>query len=267
MTETTPRHILGLSGGKDSTALALYLRDQVPDMEYVFMDTGKELPETYEYLNKIEAFLGKPIVRLNSEFNFDHLLEVFGNYLPSPQARWCTRYLKLKPFEQYVGDDTAYSYVAIRADENRTGYISKKENLIPVFPFKDDGITKPDVLRILEESGVGLPEYYSWRTRSGCYFCFFQRKGEWIGLKEQHPDLFELATTYERLDPRTGKLFTWAAGESLEELAARADEVRERERSATSKRDGSPERATLMQLFDADGIADTADDSCLVCHL
>ena len=53
------RHILSLSGGKDSTALALYMRDKVPEMEYVFCDTGKELPETYEYLNRVEAFLGK----------------------------------------------------------------------------------------------------------------------------------------------------------------------------------------------------------------
>ena len=155
--EKNYRHILGLSGGKDSTALAIYLRDRIPDMEYVFMDTGKELPETYDYLNKVEAYLGKPIARLNAEFNFDHLLEVFGNYLPSAQARWCTRYLKLKPFEKFVGDDPAYSYVGIRADEDRTGYISKKENLIPVFPFKDDGINKADVFRILEESGIAPP--------------------------------------------------------------------------------------------------------------
>jgi len=57
------RHILGLSGGKDSTALAIYMKDRVPQMEYVFCDTDKELTETYEYLNRVEAFLGKRIVR------------------------------------------------------------------------------------------------------------------------------------------------------------------------------------------------------------
>ena len=44
------RHILSLSGGKDSAALAIYMRDRVTEMEYVFSDTRKELPETYEYL-------------------------------------------------------------------------------------------------------------------------------------------------------------------------------------------------------------------------
>lgn len=65
------RHILNLSGGKDSTALAVFMRDKIPEMEYVFCDTGSELKETYEYLEKVERFLDKPIVRLNSGQPFD----------------------------------------------------------------------------------------------------------------------------------------------------------------------------------------------------
>ena len=63
------RHILLLSGGKDSTALAIYMRNHHPEleMEYVFCDTHKELPETYEYLVRIESYLGKPITKLSSE--------------------------------------------------------------------------------------------------------------------------------------------------------------------------------------------------------
>ena len=49
------RHILGISGGKDSAALAIHLRDRIPDMEYVFCDTGKELKETYDFIDKLEA--------------------------------------------------------------------------------------------------------------------------------------------------------------------------------------------------------------------
>ena len=154
MTKAT-RHILGLSGGKDSSALAVYMKDRVPEMEYVFCDTQKELPETYEYIDKLEAFLGKPIARLNPERGFDHWLKVYSNYLPSSQMRWCTRQLKLKPFEQYVGEDPVISYVGIRADEDRDGYISTKPNIKAVFPFKEDGITKADVFRLLQEAGLG----------------------------------------------------------------------------------------------------------------
>lgn len=170
------RHVLGLSGGKDSAALAVYLRDRVPEIEYYFCDTQKELAETYEYLERLEAFLKKPIARLNSDRGFDHWLAVYGNYLPSSRMRWCTRMLKIKPFEEFIGGDTAFSYIAIRADEDREGYVSTKPNITAKFPFRDDGIVKADVYRILEQAGLGLPKYYDWRSRSGCYFCFFQRK-------------------------------------------------------------------------------------------
>ena len=62
--EGPTRHILSLSGGKDSTALAIFMRGRIPEMEYVFCDTGEELKETEEYLDKLEVYLGKKIHRL-----------------------------------------------------------------------------------------------------------------------------------------------------------------------------------------------------------
>jgi len=170
--ENRVRHILNLSGGKDSTALAVFMKDKVPEMEYVFCDTGCELQETYEYLDKVETFLGKKIVRLNSDKPFDHWLEVYSGYLPSPRSRWCTRVLKIIPFERYVGGDTIYSYIGIRADEDREGYISHKPNIIPLYPLKEAGITEKDVYSLLNKSGLGLPKYYEWRSRSAVISAF-----------------------------------------------------------------------------------------------
>ena len=319
------RHVLGISGGKDSAALAIYLNKKYPklNIEYYFCDTGRELDETYMLVEKLEAVLNKKIARLKAVKNspagtpFDHYLEVFGGYLPSTQSRWCTRKLKLEPFEKYVGDDPVISYVGIRGDEDREGYISLKSNIQSIFPFRrniwsedvigkvlsnlnisqlseinahiaipakrdavieivqktvtpefkqdqklnallDTGIVtfnrvvfeflkttdyplskmedypllnnadvlvKENILRILEESGVGIPKYYTpieievngekgkyARTRSGCFFCFFQQKIEWVWLYEQHPDLFEKAMEYEKDE------YTWMQGERLEEL-------------------------------------------------
>ena len=129
--EKTCRHILSLSGGKDSTALALYMRDRIPNMEYVFCDTGEELPETKDYLLRLEAQLGIAIVRLNPERPFMHYLQLYRGVLPDPRTRWCTRVLKLRPFENYIGDNPVFLYVGIRADEpHRSGYISTKSNII-----------------------------------------------------------------------------------------------------------------------------------------
>lgn len=266
------RHVMGISGGKDSAALAIYLRERVPEMEYFFCDTGKELPETYEFLQRLEVALGKRIVRLNAERDFDHWLFVYQGALPSPQMRWCTRMLKLKPFEEWVGDDPVVTYIGIRADENRDGYISTKPNITAKFPFRDDGIVKADVVRILEEAGVGMPEYYSWRTRSGCYFCFFQRKIEWVRLSEEHPDLFEKAVEYEdkvnyQATAMEGRTFTWSQGESLRELVARGTDIKKQHEVALERaKKNQPNRALVDVLGDLLDAEDGAKP-CTMCHI
>ncbi len=225
--KTQEKHVLGLSGGRDSAALAVYMRQNYPDIDidYFFTDTGKELPEVYEYLVNLEGFLGKTIIRLNGERDFDFWLKQYNNFLPSSQARWCTRQMKIKPFEDWVktmlaDDYTVYSYVAIRSDEEyRQGYNSKNDKLIVKLPLKEDGIDKAGVMEILSSVGLGLPKYYEWRSRSGCTFCFYQRKIEWVNLIEKHPDAFQEAKNYEKKALENQSPFTWSEGESLEELS------------------------------------------------
>ena len=221
------KHVLGLSGGRDSAALAVYMRDNYPELsiDYFFTDTGKELPEVYEYLSRLEGYLGKQILRINPDRDFDFWLMQNKNFLPSPKARWCTVQMKLRPFEQWIKpllEDgyKIYSYVAIRSDEEyREGYQSRHDNLIVRLPLKDVGIDKSGVVAILEHSGLGMPKYYEWRSRSGCTFCFFQRKIEWVNLMEKHPEAFKEAKAYEKTAVDHGSPFTWSEHESLEELA------------------------------------------------
>lgn len=255
------RHILGLSGGKDSAALAIYLKQQgrASDIEYFFCDTGAELPEVYEFLDRLEDYLDTPIARLSSGRDFDHHLKRFNNFLPAPHARWCTRVMKLEPLEAYVGDDPCVSYIGIRADEQRGGYISHKPNIKAAYPFIDDGIVRADVFRILEDS-VGVPEYYRWRSRSGCYFCFFQRRDEWLGLADTHPELFERAKRYEKTDPQTGKRFTWVQGTTLDEVLAQRERIEQSSSGKRAKGTVSTWQKTLLE-------DDIDDQACLICTL
>jgi hypothetical protein len=272
----TERHVLGLSGGRDSAALAVYMRQFHPEieMEYFFTDTGKELPEVYEFLGKLEGVLGTPIVRLNPDRDFDFWLKRYKNFLPSVRTRWCTKMLKIRPFEAWVKPMLAegakvFSYVAIRADENyREGYTSTYDGLKVRLPFKDAGVGKAEVSQILEGCGLGLPKYYEWRSRSGCTFCFFQQKIEWVRLMERHPDRFREAQAYEKTALKNGSPFTWSQGESLEELAmpGRIDEIRVDHQKRLEKRlkmvRANPLRPDVLDLEDIDG----PSKSCLVCH-
>ena len=263
---TRTRHILGLSGGKDSTALAVLLYKDFPDMEYLFCDTHKELDETYEYLDRIKARLGINITYLSSDRGFDHWLEIYDGYLPSPNSRWCTAQMKIRPIEEFIGDDKAISYIGIRADENRDGYISTKPNIKPVYPFKERGLVKADIIRLLEDTGIGLPKYYEWRSRSGCFFCFFQRKYEWVMLHEHHPDLFWKAVAYEE-QHKDGRKYTWSEHETLRELLARkAEIIANHHRAMVRQKQSEPDQPLVEAL--ATVLNDENDTlPCLACHL
>lgn len=271
-------HVLGLSGGRDSAALAVYMRQHHPDIEieYFFTDTGKELPEVYEYLGRLEGFLGQRIRKLNPDRDFDFWLKQYNDFLPSALTRWCTRQLKLRPFEQWIRPlleegKRIYSYVAIRGDEEyREGYSSKDENLIIKLPFKEGGIDKAGVLDILEGAGLGLPHYYSWRTRSGCTFCFFQQKIEWVRLMERHPEAFEEAKAYEKNAVDHGSPFTWSQGESLAELSRpeRVQQIKDdhEQRLARQKRKSQPNPLRSdSEPLDIDDLYGKAK-MCLACH-
>ncbi len=363
------RHVLGISGGKDSAALAIYMQRKYPqlDIEYYTCDTGKELDETYELIKNLELYLGKKVKLLQAaegshEAPFDHFLKMYGGFLPSSNSRWCTKVLKLAPFEKFIGNDLVISYVGIRGDEDREGYISKKSNVQSIFPFRKniwsedviakvlsnsnlnrilerqslapkttysaqinealrqplspnltlnqklnllldisiedfnnivfeflrsteyplaqvdtfpllsntDVLNRDDIFRLLRESGVGVPEYYEQksfevggkkgvyaRSRSGCFFCFYQQKIEWIWLYEQHPHLFEKAMEYEKAG------YTWNQEESLEDLIKpdRIKKVKEEYLKRTQRKDKNPSQKLVDILEDAEG------EGCASCFI
>lgn len=254
--------MLGLSGGKDSAALAIYLQQQKKtpkSIEYFFSDTGAELQEVYDFIDKLEVYLGKPIKRLGTGKDFSHYLKLNSGMLPSPRQRWCTRRMKIEPFEEFIGDDECITYIGIRADEFRDGYLALKSNIKPEYPFIKDGITREDVFKILEES-VGIPEYYRWRSRSGCYFCFFQRQDEWVGLYENHPDLFKKAMEIERKEGGDG--YTWVQGMTLAQLLEKKEKIKKKSRSKNQKKDTRSWQRVLIE----DG-EDDENQACTICSL
>jgi hypothetical protein len=379
---TKVKHVLGISGGKDSAALAIYLHEKYPqiDFNYYYTDTGKELDETYHLLENIEIYLGKKIEKLvakdalaSLENPFDFFYKSFRGYVPSATSRWCTNMMKLQPFEQYIGNECpTLSYVGIRGDEDREGYISKKDNIQSIFPFRkniwsqdvlfklfnpnnnesvldhysaiykgkkldqvaeiinseitferhqrlaterqikfklngllnidvvefnqatfkflkntayplsfeddyplltnEDVLVRDDIFKILRESGVGVPAYYEKkpyevdgqigeyaRSRSGCFFCFFQQKIEWIWLYEQHPDKFKEAMKYENID----EAFTWNQHESLEQLIhperIRQIKLDHLKRTNRQKSEDSP---YLLDILN-----DTEGEGCVSCFI
>lgn len=217
------RHIIPISG-KDSLATAIWqtaLRPELP-YEYAFNDTRAELPDTYEWLDKVEQTLGITIHRIGKSLR--EIIREEG-ILPTPRVRFCTKYAKIFLMRDYVGDDRATIYFGLRADEpDRVGAMGSK-NILPSYPLRDAGIGLATVYRLVGDKGLmppaffwqrlwrevvrqvgdpkGWPEWmvsrvFAWRSRPNCFFCFFQRRYEWVGLLEHHPELFSEAETIEK---------------------------------------------------------------------
>lgn len=248
------RHIIPISG-KDSLATALLQMTKEPGLPYEFMfnPTGAELPEVFDWLDKVEIYLGQPIVRVGKDLETIIRFERSG-YLPSWNSRFCTNQSKLEPMELFIGSSPCFVYYGIRADENRAGYSnSTKPNIYPVYPLAEAGITLPMVYQIIKNAGLKpptffwqeiydrvcgimnlnlkaiLPEWvidmlFCWRTRANCYFCFNQRLYEWIGLLEHYPELFWNAESMEH----NGSEFYWNGKDKpLIDIANRKEEIKE----------------------------------------
>jgi len=281
---TKTKHILGLSGGKDSAALAVHMNQRHPELniEYFFTDTGYELKETYDFLNKLKTRLDKPIHYINPRNSFDYFLKKYNNFLPSATARWCTIEMKLKSMEAWLKpalDDgqEIITYVGIRYDERgRVGYKPTNDLIKAKFPFIEDCIDKDGVMEILDSSGLGLPDYYKWRSRSGCTFCFFQKRSEWIGLKENHPEAWEHAKSLEKEATENASAFTWIKDMPLTELEkpeiiARVKEQHQKQLEKLKKNKQKTQQNNPFlkgeDLNIEENLAlDDVSSSCLICH-
>ena len=282
MSET--KHILGLSGGKDSAALAVHMNKKYPDLniEYFFTDTGYELKETYDFLNKLKTRLDKPIHYINPRNSFDYFLKKYNNFLPSPTARWCTIEMKLKSMEAWLkpaldAGQEIVTYVGIRYDERgRIGYKPTNNLIKAKFPFIEDCIDKEGVMEILDSSGLGLPDYYKWRSRSGCTFCFFQRRSEWIGLMENNPSAWEHAKSLEKQATDNASAFTWIKDMPLTELekpeviAKVKEQHKQQLEKLKLKKDKQMQNNPFLKGENIDveeNLAlDDVSSSCLICH-
>lgn len=208
---------VSFSGGADSTALAILLHERGENFKLVFADTGAELPETYYMVSKVAVALGRELVVVSGGGFYQHLV-TYGFLLPSVVRRWCTRVLKIKPMEQF-DDDADIVALGIRADEahradkhstrRRKGGHSFSYDLI------DAGLGKKDVMALCRKYDL-LNPVYEWRSNVSCFCCPFQRKGDWMGLLENHPSLYALAEQWERLSMElTRGGWSWKEGRTL----------------------------------------------------
>lgn len=233
---TRELHVVALSGGKDSTAMALRLAEVEPrDYVYVCTPTGNELPEMFAHWRGLGDLLGSRIVPVMAA-SLKGLIEK-QNALPNWRQRWCTRMLKIEPFaawlmERAVEGYAITSYVGLRADEEERegGDYTRVPGQTTRFPMRDWGWGLSDVAGYLQKRGVSIPR------RTDCAVCFYQQLSEWFDLWIDHPEAYAEG---EALEEMTGHTFrspgrdTWPA--SLKDLRAEFERGRVPMRAETNR--------------------------------
>lgn len=194
--ENNVLHVLALSGGHDSTALAFLLKDKEPrQYNYVCTPTGDELPEMFAHWRELGARLGSLLYPMSKK-TLDTVIHEQGS-LPNFRMRYCTRILKIEPYREFLKEQAksgpVVSYVGLRADEaGRAGGAYDDINGVTMrFPLREWGMQEEDVQKTLREYNVICPD------RTDCARCYHQRIGEWWELWSKHPDLFEDAAKME----------------------------------------------------------------------
>jgi len=259
------KHIIPISG-KDSLATAIVQKQLQPelDYEYIFNPTGKELPESIEWLKKCEIYLGKEILFIG--YDMKETAEWKSGFRPAIHARWCTRKCKIEPMEDYFNCE-AVVYYGLRADEpERVGYENKgKSELIPKYPLREVGYKIQDVLKLCNEVGLKPPTFrwplfeqeftrrlcsmflnenlnewqidqlFAGRTRNNCYDCFNMKRYEWIWLHDYHPDLFWAVVEDEERKDKRDEQFLTIKGLPLRKLILNRAEILDRHITKTVK--------------------------------
>lgn len=203
-------HVVPISGGKDSTATAVWLRENEPrDYIYVCTPTGNELPDWYDHMRSLGERLERPIIPVMGG-TLRGIIDQ-QKMIPNWRSRFCTRLLKIDPFAAWLMQRTpAMVYVGLRADEEdrQGGDYRRVPDTTLRFPLRELGWGEADVYGFLDQRDIRIPE------RTDCAWCFFQTLGEWWMLWRYHLAIYLEA---EEIEAERGHTFrssgrdTWPA--------------------------------------------------------
>ena len=202
------KHVVSLSGGKDSTAMLLMMLEKNMPIDYIiFCDTGKEFPQMYEHLDKLQKRIGRDITFLRAEKSFDYYfsehVKTKGKHIgeqgygwATMRIRWCTSILKqsvLNKFYRSIKDDYM-EYVGIAYDEPKR---IKDKN----YPLYDWKITEAEALKYCYDKGFDWGGLYEHFKRVSCWCCPLKSIPELRMLYRYYPQLWQELLYMDSISP------------------------------------------------------------------
>lgn len=243
------KYLLSVSGGKDSTAMALFMKECLVDPElidYVFIDTGWEDVQTYQYLDYLESELGITINRIRRHVQikeehqdiYSQCLNILGRdysdflamalnkgMFASGRFKYCTIELKINPFQSFIDrlDYEPVSCVGIRREEShkRSKYLEWEYNegfnvwvYRPIIDF-----TEQQVIEIHARHNIAPnPLYLNGSHRVGCYPCINSNKKELLNFPKEHAHYQVIKLLEEYISLTRGKEVTFFKHRTIDQI-------------------------------------------------
>lgn len=204
--------ILNFGAGVNSTALIIEMvkRNMKPDY-VVFADTGSEMPETYQHVEKMTGWFQRKglefiIVRSKHKPIYDYYFN--KEMIPSRQFRDCTDKFKKQPILKFLKQfktEGVKQYIGIGYDEPSRIRQSETKWIEFSYPLWEWRITRQKCIEIIQEEGLDVP------VKSGCFMCPFQSNESWKSLFKTHKELFKKSREMEENGSRYPELtLTWS---------------------------------------------------------
>ena len=201
-------NVINFSGGRTSAYMAKKLIDEGGEYLVTFQNTGKEMPQTLDFINECDKRWGLDIIWLEFRFGngwevvtyetasrdgrpFTEAIEHKKQFLPNQMIRYCTQLMKIETLKRYlksIGVTDYTSFNGIRYDEPRRWNKIKNSDLDIELPLVKWKTTKKDVLDWwkLQDFDLMVNEPYG-----NCDCCFLKGKGKLSIIAKEKPELFQ----------------------------------------------------------------------------
>jgi 3'-phosphoadenosine 5'-phosphosulfate sulfotransferase (PAPS reductase)/FAD synthetase len=208
-------NVINFSGGRTSAYMTRRLIDEGGEYLVTFQNTGKEMPQTLDFINECDKMWNLNILWL--EYRFGNAFEVVTyetasrngrpfyeliahnkQFLPNQRMRYCTREMKINTLKRYlksIGIKDYTSFNGIRYDEPRRWAKIKASDYDVELPLVKWKTTKADVLKFWKQQDFDLMvnEPYG-----NCDCCFLKGKGKLAIIAKEKPELFDWWIAHEK---------------------------------------------------------------------
>ena len=220
------KKFISFSGGVESTTMCiLYGKGATA----IWCDTGAEHELMYKRIDDVEQKLIElhdgdfNLIRVkNEKYNSLEEYATKSKFMPSGQARYCTRMFKIEPIDDFLSKQGECELmIGFNVDEeDRTGNLGLKKNVKYTYPLIENDLTRTECEDILRQYGLH-PSFPAYMLRGGCRMCFFKSEKEYRALYYLNRSEFNKMLEFEdnMQDKRLKFYSIMSNGKSLKELA------------------------------------------------